>query len=392
MASLARKNLFQDLPRFLVAQAGIMFAVSLVTIQTGLFNGFMRSASVIIDQSDADIWVGSEQMRHLELTLPIAYQRLSQAQEVEGVARAEALITQGSLWRKSSSAQIVPVRVVGFDPQGQLFKPWDIKQGSVNQLQQPYAVMLDESDLNILNVKQVDEIADVGSYQVTVKGFTQGVRSVTSGNFMFTSLANAHAIANSPVATPRPNPPTPSALTTQDQISYVLIKAEPGQDLQALKQRLEEALPNTRALTKAEMSDMTQAYWSKSTSVGFILGLGAVVGVIVGIVVVGQILYASVSDHLKEFGTLKAMGASDWFIYSVIIEQALWMAVLGYLPGMGLCLALGAWTLETQAVQILISPIAATGVFGLTIVMCVGAAVFAIQKVTQLDPAIVFKT
>ena len=271
-------------------------------------------------------------------------------------------------------------------------KPWDIKQGSVNQLQQPYAVMLDQSDLNILNVKQVDEIADVGSYQVTVKGFTQGVRSVTSGNFMFTSLANAHAISNSPVATPETNPPSPPALRTRDQISYVLVRAEPGQDLQALKQRLQEALPNTRALTTEEMSEVTQAYWRKSTSVGFILGLGAVVGVIVGIVVVGQILYASVSDHLKEFGTLKAMGASDWFIYSVIIEQALWMAVLGYLPGMGLCLALGAWTLETQAVQILISPIAATGVFGLTIVMCVGAAVFAIQKVTQLDPAIVFKS
>lgn len=116
------------------------------------------------------------------------------------------------------------------------------------------------------------------------------------------------------------------------------------------------------------------------------------VGVVVGTVVVGQILYSSVSDHLKEFGTLKAMGSSDWFIYSVIIEQSLWMAVLGYLPGMGLCLALGTWTMQTQAIQILIGPATASGVFGITVVMCIGAAVFAIQKVTHLDPAIVFKS
>ena len=125
---------------------------------------------------------------------------------------------------------------------------------------------------------------------------------------------------------------------------------------------------------------------------GYILGLGALVGVVVGTVVVSQILYSSVTDHLKEFGTLKAMGSSDWFIYRVILEQALWMALLGYLPGMGLCLGVGAWTLEAQAIQILIGPATAAGVFVVTVAMCSGAAVFAIQKVTRLDPAMVFKS
>jgi putative ABC transport system permease protein len=86
------------------------------------------------------------------------------------------------------------------------------------------------------------------------------------------------------------------------------------------------------------------------------------------------------------------MGSSDWFIYGVIIEQALWMAILGYFPGMALCLGLGAWTMQARAIQILISPTTAVGVFGITILMCVGAAVFAIQKVTYLDPATVFKS
>jgi putative ABC transport system permease protein len=171
----------------------------------------------------------------------------------------------------------------------------------------------------------------------------------------------------------------------------VLVQAKSGEDLQQLKQKLETALPGTRAFTKAEMSEQTRAYWLNRTGVGFVLSLGAAVGVIVGMVIVGQILYASVSDHLKEFGTLKAMGASDWVIYRVIVEQSLWMAVFGYVPSMALCLGLGAWTFASKGILILITPGTAAAVLGVTLVMCVGSAIFAIQRVTRVDPAIVFK-
>jgi putative ABC transport system permease protein len=85
------------------------------------------------------------------------------------------------------------------------------------------------------------------------------------------------------------------------------------------------------------------------------------------------------------------MGASDWTIYGVILEQALWMAVLGYIPGMVLCWGVGAWTFATQGIVILITPLTAIAVFGITVAICIGSAVFAIQKVTRVDPAIVFK-
>jgi putative ABC transport system permease protein len=139
------------------------------------------------------------------------------------------------------------------------------------------------------------------------------------------------------------------------------------------------------------MSQRTRSYWQQRTSIGFILGLGATVGFIVGMVIVGQILYSSVADHIREFGTLKAMGASNWVIYRVIIEQSLWMAVLGYIPSIFLCLGLSFWAQSAQGVIILIEPATAAGVFLLTIVMCVGAAIVAVQKVTRVDPAIVFK-
>lgn len=185
--------------------------------------------------------------------------------------------------------------------------------------------------------------------------------------------------------------PDPEPLTSTDPITYLMVKVAPGEDVQAVMDRLEATLPQTQAYTTEAIIDKTQTYWQTQTGIGFILGLGAAVGVVVGMVIVGQILYSSVSDHIKEFGTLKAMGASNWTIYSVILEQALWMAVLGYIPGMALCFGLGAWTATTQGIVILITPMTAVGVFGLTLGMCTVSAVFAIQKVTRVDPGIVFK-
>jgi len=416
MASLARKNLFEDIPRFLVAQAGIMFAVSLVTIQNGILTGFIRSSSILIDHSKADFWIASKDMIHLELTMPISLERMTQSQTVEGVERAEAFIFRNARWRDPLENKIHAVTVVGSDPDGKLFSPWNIIQGDANTLKNPYTIMVDESKLNALKIKNIGDIAKLGGLEVKLGGITQGTQSIVSNSFIFTSLKNANAYVNSPVktqtlcqlqnddlqctqsyedqsSTQKPvNSPPPRPLNLADPITYVLIKAKPDQDLTQLKQKLKETLPNdVQVLSREEMSMVMRTFWQKRTGVGFVLSLGAAIGVLVGMVVVGQILYSSVSDHLKEFGTLKAMGASDWVIYGIILEQALWMAVLGYIPGMALCFGVAYWAGATQGILILITPLSALGVFGLTVVMCTGSAFFAIQKVTKVDPAIVFK-
>ncbi|MBR8834265.1 MAG: ABC transporter permease [Stigonema ocellatum SAG 48.90 = DSM 106950] len=412
MVSIARKNLLEDIPRFLVAQAGIMFAVSLVTIQSGIFDGFTRSSAKLISNSTADIWVASDTMVYLDLTLPIPLANLNVAQRVPGVDRAEALIATGGMWRHTSG-EIAPIRIIGFDPQGQLFTPKNLVQGSVSALKQPYTVIVDTNNSGSLHVSHVGDTAEVNSLPVKLVGLTQGNRSVASNPYMFTSLENGNAYLSSgktsslscktrsgsmdlqctnvyeQSATNSKAPPKP--LSSLDPITYILIRAKPGQDLRALKQKLNAALPNTRAYTANEMLKKTQTYWQQRTGIGFLLALGATVGVIVGAIIVGQILYSSVSDHIKEFGTLKAMGASDWVIYGVIVEQAMWMAVLGYIPGIILCLGVASWTLASQGILILITPTTAIAVFGITVVMCVGSAIFAIQKVTRVDPAIVFK-
>ncbi|MEO0947796.1 MAG: FtsX-like permease family protein [Cyanobacteria bacterium J06641_5] len=415
MVSIARKNLLEDIPRFLVAQAGIMFAVSLVTIQTGIYAGFSRSSVSLIDNSDADLWVASEQLVQLEQTLPIPVAHLIAARELKGVARAEGLLFSGAQWYPTEG-EITRTRLVGFDPLGTLYKPPAIVEGQLADLEKPYGVIIDRMDADTLSVGSIGTPTRLNSINARVLGFTEGHTSMVSNPFVLTSLENATAFLNSGQTSqitcqippgggelscenhlsraerePQDDIPPPPVLAASDLITYVLVEAEPGQDLAALQQALEQNLPGTKTFTAPELRNITQHYWRVRTGIGFVLGVGAAVGAIVGTVVVSQILYSSVSDHLKEFGTLKAIGASARTIYGVIIEQSLWMAVLGYLPGMALCLGVSSWAAASQGILIVISPLSAAGVFGLTAVMCVGSAIFAIQKVNRVDPAIVFK-
>ena len=414
MVSIARKNLFEDIPRFLIAQAGIMFAVSLVTIQTGVLNGVIRSTVALVENSPADIWLASDKMIQLELTRPILYDYAVRAKKVDGVKRAEALLQGAANW-DVPGGKINVVKIYGFSPTGKLFVPGNTVKNNLKSINNPYTGIIDKTNLKSLQIKKVGDIGRIGSLPVQVVGLTENTQSIVSSPFLFTSLETANAYLNASVTTnvnctwvgeelqcrnvyqkekdakkqqSASEPPPKLSLNTP--ISYVLIQAKPGQNIQQLKKRLEATFPETKAYTTAELSEKIQVYWQKSTGIGFILGLGASVGVVVGVVIVGQILYASVADHLKEFGTLKAMGASDRVIYSVIIEQALWMSILGYIPGMLLCWGLGAWT-ATQGIVILITPLTAVGVFGITVLMCIGSALFAIQKVSKVDPAIVFR-
>jgi putative ABC transport system permease protein len=416
-SKIARRNLLEDRTRFIVAQAGILFAVSLVTIQLGILRGFTRSTAMLIEYSRADLWVSHKEMVYLELTSSLPAEMLSVATQVPGVQNAEVLMMRSGRWREPRG-ELSTVRIWGFNPDGQLFAGWPV-QGQVSQLNQPYKVIIDAASLSSLDVSKVGDRATIGNLPVEIVALAQDTKSNASSAYAYTSLETANAYGNAelnsaitctrkpdgglscnnqfssktgnqPGTTPAAAPP-PRRLNLGDPISYILIKAKPGEDLNQVKQRLLQALPDTAVYTKAEMSQRTRNYWEQRTSIGFILGLGAGISFIVGMVIVGQILYASVADHIREFGTLKAMGAANIVVYRVIVEQALWMAVLGYIPSMALCYSLSAWTLGAKGVLILIEPVTAGSVFVLTIVMCVGSALFAVQKVTRVDPAIVFK-
>ncbi|RZM82537.1 FtsX-like permease family protein [Leptolyngbya iicbica] len=419
MVSLARKSLLKDRPRFCFSQAGILFAVSLVTLQLGLLHGFSRSVGRLIDESRADLWVASTDMVNLELSMPIPYQMVGQVQQIDGVARAEGLTVQGGLWR-DSQGQMELVRIFGFEPDGALFAPGKVVVGDRQSLSQPHAVMVDATTLDTLNVNRPGDQAQIGSVPATVEGWSEGSQSVVSSAFVFTSLENANTFVDFQLqssvecemqdsgfacdaayvntrataggaSTPVP-PSDPQPMTAADLTSFVLVSAEDGVEVETLRSQIQASLPShMQVLTQAEMAQQTRQYWLSRTGIGLVLGLGAIASVGVGMVIIGQILYASVSDHIQEFGTLKAIGASNSKIAKIVLEQSAWMAVIGYGPSMLICSGFGFWLYTTQGILVLITPLTALSILGITVVMSAGSALFAVQKVCRIDPMTVFK-
>ena len=389
MVSIARRNLFADIPRLLVAQAGIMFAVSLVTIQTGILEGFTRSTTLVVEHSPADLWVGSEDMVYLELaSSSLRTEQLEELRAIAGIEAAEPLFISGSRWN-STSSQLNPVRIFGFDPNGTLFSPGELIEGNWDTLNQPFTAIADRANLDSLGVAEVGDFAELNLIFVELAGIVRGTQSIASSAYVYMSLANTYEYLGLPyVASDGESPSSlPIGPTT-----YFLVDLAEDADVDRVIEQIAEVFPGYLAYPKAEMVRRTRAYWRDRTSVGFILGTGAVVGIVVGVAIVGQILYSSVIDRLKDYGTLKAMGADDRMLYGIILRQAVLMAILGYVPGMGLCVGLSYWAMASQGVSILITPTIAVGVFGLTLAMCSVSAVFAIQKATRVDPGIVFKS
>lgn len=415
MASLARKNLLEDIPRFLVAQAGIMFAVVLVTVQLGIFRGFLRSTALIVDQSKADLWVSSEDMVYFELTPSIPAESMFLIGDIDGVALTEPLLLPSAQWH-SDGGQIAPLKIIGFNPDGNLFQPWNLIEGTVEALNMPYTVLIDQSNRKALDTQAVGAVAEINSLPSKVVGFTRGTQSIASSAFAFTSIESALSYSTSTFKTSMSclsdadgnlkcdrvarrlpqeewakNQANVRSLEASDGITHILVKLDDTADLETVRAAIEANVSGVRALTPDQVAERTRIYWRDRTGIGFILGMGAGLGVVVGIVIVSQILYSSVSDHINEFGTLKAMGASDWMLYGVIVEQSLWMAIMGYAPGTLLCFFISKWTATSMGIVILMTPLSSLAVLGITLTMCVGSAFFAIQKVTRVDPAIVFK-
>jgi len=207
-----------------------------------------------------------------------------------------------------------------------------------------------------------------------VVGFTRGIRAFTTTPYVFTSFKNAQAYSD----------------LSEDQTFFVLVRALPGTSIPDLQSRLEARVKDVDVLTTAKFSSMTRIYWMFTTGAGVAVLIAALLGLVVGVVVVAQTIYATTMDHIREYGTLKAMGAPDSYIYRVIIAQAGMSAVAGYVLAMIVSVFIVRASRSAGA-AILLPWQMAIGLFFLTLLMCVSAAVVSINKVTSLDPAMVFR-
>ncbi len=376
MWTLARKLLLHDRLRFIVAIVGVSVSVMLVLVQVGLYYGFMNTASSLIDASKADIWVGKRSNDSFEFATPFDERAYYKVASVPGVERAERVLINFAQIKLPDGGDL-GAQVVGVDSapgNRPLLAPWNVVEGDAQRLTQPGAIVIDNSEVGKLHIEHAGHITEVSGVRAEVVAMTSGIRSFTTSPIVFTDLRTARSFL----------PQLGGELVT-----YVLVKVAADQQIAEVQARI-NALPHLVAYTTEQMSMRTRDYGSSRTGVGAGFFTTAVLGVIVGFVVVGQILYSGTLQYIREYGTLKAMGAKNSAVVKVILSQAMISAALGFLVGAPLAMGMRA-AMKGANLTVTLSPQLYIVTLGITAVMCSFVALLSIVKVLRLDPASVFK-
>jgi putative ABC transport system permease protein len=368
---LAYRNLFHDRLRFIATIVGIIFSIVLVTVQMGLYVGFRRMVTTMIDHSPADLWIMPAGTKCFEDPSLLDDRQRFRALAVEGVAEAAPLVIGYAQWRLPSGTT-TPVFVVGSDLQGVGLRPWNLVGGRIGDLSVPGAVAIDQSYFERLGVSGTGDSAEIRDQKVEVMAVTRGIRSFTTTPYVFAGIDRARSYTG----------------MSTNKASYFLVRVSPGSDVGRVRRQLRDSLPDVDILTAAEFRSRSRSFWLFGTGAGAALFAGALLGFIVGTVIVAQTLYSSTKDHLSEFATLRAIGSSGAYIYLVIIWQALLSAIIGFCGAAAVGFIVVRMTADS-ALPVVMTPAMTLALFLLTGVMCVASAIAAIVQVMRIDPTTV---
>ena len=370
--TLASRNLFHDTLRFVATMVGIVFSVVLVMVQMGLFFGFGHMVTTMIDHAATDLWVVPKNVKCFEDPSLIDLKLRNKIATLDGVATVVPLVIGFSDWRLESG-EMTPVFVVGSDLRDGAMQPWNLVEGNVQALSQGFSVAVDRSYFDRLGVTGIGSQAEIRGKKVKVVALTDGIRSFTTTPYIFVDAKNARGFTGTP----------------GDRASDLLVRLKPDADRGTVVQAIRGQIGDAEVLTTDEFRKRSRSFWLFGTGAGAALFAGALLGVIVGTVIVAQTLYSSTKDHLNEFATLRAMGSTNGYIYHVIIYQALINAVVGFAIASGIG-ALVVQMTAKSALPIVITNWLVAALAALTVVMCVTSALGAIFRVVRIDPAAVF--
>jgi putative ABC transport system permease protein len=369
---LAYRNLFHDRLSLVVTLVGIVFSVVLVAVQFGIYLGSENRIAAMLDQAKGGPVGGGARHQEFRRSLSALGPRAARGtvdarrRQRRGAGGRLRQLAQAEGWLDGSAAG----RLRGHARQCAAVGRHARQRGCTG-----CAVRGSDRSTYFgeLGIKKLGDRAEVNNMEVTVNAVTQGIRSFTTLPYVFTTLATARTLLGA----------------SPDQSSYTLVNVAPGASIETVRAALASRLPDAEILTHAEFRKRSLDYWLFETGAGAALIAGAALGIIVGIVIVAQTLYASTKDHLNEFATLRALGASAGYINKVILMQAVLSAIIGYLLGMVLSLVV-IWASQDSTLLIVMTPGLAACCFALTVGMCVLAAMCAIFKVIRIDPAVVF--
>jgi putative ABC transport system permease protein len=374
MVDLATKSLLHDKLRFVITVSGVAFAVTLVFVQVGLFLGLLDNASVTIDHISADLWVTSRNTPNVDFahTFPETY--VQRVRSVPGVARADNLIVWFMTVNLPSGAQEGTLAYALEDFHAWNI-PWNVESGDLADLKRGQYFFLDGSAVRRYGAFETGQYREILGQRLKIIGRTKDALSFTTTPISFMDFDRAQKLSSQQLT---------------NRTTYVLVKLAPGADAAAVKAEIARRLPYNDVYTRKEWATRSRNYWVTSTGIGLNMYITVFLGCLVGIVVVAQTLYTSTMEHIKEFGTVKAIGGGNLDIYRILGKQAAIAAVAGFALGALMSYAMRPVIAKIH-LKLIIPPAFAAIVFVGAIVMCLGAAMISFKKVASIDPALVFR-
>jgi putative ABC transport system permease protein len=374
MPNLALKNLLHDKLRSTMTIAGVAFAVTLVFVQVGLFLGILDNASITIERISADLWVTSRNTPNVDFAHGFPEGYVQRVRSVPGVERADNLLIQFLNVSLPNGAE-EGMLAYGLENFRRWGIPWKVVEGDLDDLRRGDYFFLDDSAKRRYGEFAVGDYREIFGYRMKIIGRTKEAVSFTTSPVGFMDYALVQRLAGERIA---------------GRTTYILVKLAPGADLEAVRAEIARRLPYNDVYTKAEWARRSRRYWVASTGLGLNMYLTVFLGCLVGVVVVAQTLYTSTMEHIKEFGTVKAIGGGNADIYRILGTQAAVAAVVGYLVGGGMAAAL-APAMARIGLKLIVPVDLRWTLFAGTMVLCLLSAFVSFRKVARIDPALVFR-
>lgn len=367
--------------RFLVALAGIAFADVLMFMQLGFQSALFDSNTRLHRSMVADIFLISPQARNLANMSSFTRRRLFQAMDVPGVKSAEPMYVNFLDWKNPQTGKKATVLVAGFRPDKSAFDLPEVTS-QLSQVKLPDTVLFDRAGRGdyaemISNVDSGKPVsAEIDRRTVKVSGLFKVGASFIADTTLITSDQNFLRLF------PR---------REAGSISVGLLQLQPGTDSVLIANQLRSYLGNdVRVLTKEQFLEFEKQYWQTNTAIGFIFSLGVGMGFMVGVIIVYQVLSTDVNAHMKEYATFKAMGYRNLYLLSVVFEEAIILAILGFIPGLIVSFGLYTMTRNATNLPVIMTLARAIQVQIMTIIMCMISGAIATRKVQAADPADMF--
>lgn len=380
---LAWLNLTHDRRKLATSLAGVAFAVLLMFIFTGFKNALFDSQVQLLGKLNGDIVLSSTLRTNMIVPEAFARRRLFQARTFAGVEAAYPLYINTASWRNPETKLTRPIRVLAFNPQDPVLPLPEIEAHRAD-LQIPDTVLVDTKSRPEVGQITPGTVTELSDRQVRVVGnFTLGTDFASgNGNLIMSDQNFLRYFANL-----GPEEDSRSLAT----VDIGLIKLAPGINADRMATSIRDRLPKDVAVkTKAEFVQQELTYWQENTTIGFVFSLLTAMSFVVGIILVYQILYTDVADHWAEYATLKAMGYKNIFLLGVVLQEAVILSILGFIPGV--CVSTILYSLTANATGLLMEMRfdRAFNILLLTFVMCLISGAIAVRKVQSTDPAEVF--